>query len=175
MFSSQNLLGFQIFSKTKEEVKMNIAISEKNLRELCNILNKLLSNEYLLYTKTLKFHWNVVGDFYSMHAFFKDLYEKTFTISDDVAERARALGGNSFGTMTEFLKSSVLKEHPGVYPDQKGMIKELLDDHETIIRQLRDDIETALKLGDSGTNTFLADLIVKHEKMAWMLRANFAK
>lgn len=170
------IISFPMFNKNKEEVKVNIGISENNLQELGKILNKLLSNEFLLYTKSLKFHWNVVGaPFRDYHAFFKDIYEKLFQISDDVAERTRALGINSFGTMTEFLRHSTLKEKAGSYPDVKTMIKELLDDQEVIIRQLREDAETATKLGDTGTNTFLVDLIIKHEKMAWMLRSNLTK
>ena len=51
------------------------------------------------------------------------------------------------------------------------MIKALLVDHETIIRTIREAIDTTAQLGDMGTSNFLQDLILKHEKIAWMLRA----
>ena len=89
-----------------------------------------------------------------------------------MAERARALGGNALGTLTEFAKRSRLKEAPGKYPDAKAMLADLLADHETVIRNLRTDAGVTMdKHGDAGTNDFLVGLMEKHEKMAWMLRA----
>ena len=43
---------------------------------------------------------------------------------------------------------------------------------EEIIKKIRQDADFILeKLGDAGTNNFLCELLEKHEKMAWMLRA----
>lgn len=34
-------------------------------------LNKILANEFSLFTKTLNFHWNITGkSFHSLHVFF---------------------------------------------------------------------------------------------------------
>ena len=93
-------------------------------------------------------------------------------IVDMVAERVRALGGRSLGTMQEFIENSRLKEQSGVAPDYKDMLKNLLADHEAIIRSIRIDIDaTSDEFEDMGTNNFLCGLIEKHEKMAWMLRS----
>jgi starvation-inducible DNA-binding protein len=74
--------------------------------------------------------------------------------------------------MTEFLALSSLREHPKKNPEARQMVSNLLADHETIIRNLRKDSETcASECHDMGTNNFLTDLMEKHEKMAWMLRA----
>lgn len=155
---------------------VNIGIPEKNRQQVADHLNIILSNEYVLYTKTLKFHWNVEGKWFgSLHELFKEQYEALLTIVDDVAERVRALGHESFGTLTEFSKHSTLKEQPGKNPNDTGMIKNLLEDHEAIIKHIRDDIHFTAEQKDDGTSNFLQDLIVKHEKMAWMLRAHLAK
>ncbi len=157
-------------------MEANIGLSAKTRKEVGKLLNTLLSDEYLLYTKTLKYHWNVHGMvFHDFHALFKDQYEQLLDIADDVAERARALGEDAFGSMAEFSKHARLKEEPGKIPDAHGMIKQLLADHETIIRNTRHDLETCEKLGDMGTNNFLTDLMEKHEKIAWMLRATAQK
>lgn len=154
----------------------NIGIVTKKRKEVAKILNELLADEYVLYTKTLKFHWNVQGIvFHDFHALFKEQYEALFDIADDIAERARTLGEPAFGTMAEFIKHSRLKEEPGKNPDALGMIKNLLTDHETIIRQMRQDIETCQNLGDMGTNNFLTEIMEQHEKKAWMLRATGSK
>lgn len=155
---------------------LNIGINEESSKQVAVVLNTLLSDEYVLYTKTLKYHWNVVGqNFGPLHAFFKEQYEALFNIVDDVAERARALDVKSFGTLQEFLKNTSLPENPGFNPDDMGMIANLLADHETVIRSIRISIDTASELGDEGTSNFLTDLIEKHEKMAWMLRAFLGK
>jgi starvation-inducible DNA-binding protein len=76
------------------------------------------------------------------------------------------------GTLTEFVKTTRLRERPGEYPDARGMISDLVADHEAVVRQLRADVVTVMdKHGDAGTNDFLTGLMEQHEKMAWMLRA----
>ena len=153
-------------------MKPEIAINQKNGQAVLDILNRILSDEYVLYTKTRKYHWNVVGPhFHDLHKFFESQYEMLNEIVDDVAERARALGGTSFGTLEEFLKHTSLKEQAGKNPAAKGMVANLLADHESLIRELRSDLETCAQKGDAGTCDFLTGLMEKHEKTAWMLRA----
>ena len=99
-------------------------------------------------------------------------YEAVDGIIDEVAERARSLGGRAWGTLAEFTKASRLKEEPGDAPAAKEMLARLLADHEAIVRTLRVDLVTVGdKHGDAGTNDFLTGLVEQHEKMAWMLRA----
>ena len=154
-------------------MKPNINLSDEQRGGVVLILNALLSDEYVLYNKTRNYHWNVVGpQFHSLHKFFEEQYKELDDIVDEVAERVRSVGGESLGTLTEFLKRTRLKEQPGQYPNDQGMIADLLDVHEAIIRHLRVDIEICSdKYRDIGTNDFLTGLMERHEKMAWMLRA----
>ena len=153
-------------------MKANIGIGEKERASLGKILNALLADEYVLYTKTRRFHWNVVGpDFSELHKFFEAQYEALDDIVDEVAERARALDVVAAGSLEEFGKLARLKEHSGKNPDASGMLTALLEDHEAVIRTLRSDAERADDLGDAGTNDFLTGLMEQHEKMAWMLRS----
>jgi starvation-inducible DNA-binding protein len=154
-------------------METNIGLSESQRKDVVTILNMLLADEYLLYTKTRNYHWNVVGpQFNDLHKFFEAQYDGLNDIVDEVAERARTLGGSAVATLTEFSMLARIKEHPGSYPPARTMIANLLADHECIIRQLRLDLVTvADKHGDIGTNDFLTGLMERHEKMAWMLRA----
>jgi starvation-inducible DNA-binding protein len=159
--------------KTGLGLEPNIGLNKNSRQAVSNMLNTLLADEYLLYVKTQNYHWNVTGlMFNDLHNFFGKQYKELADIIDSVAERVRALGECSHGTMQEFLDTARLKETPGVVPGAKHMIKNLLEDHEAIIRTLRENIdETANEFEDTGTNSFLSDLITQHEKMAWMLRA----
>jgi starvation-inducible DNA-binding protein len=150
-----------------------IGISEKDRDGVVKILNTLLADEYVLYTKTRNYHWNVVGpQFNDLHKFFEAQYTELNDVVDEVAERARAIGGPSAGTLAEFLELARVKERPGDRPAATKMIATLLADHEAIICTLRSDLETcAATYHDAGTSDFLTGLMERHEKMAWMLRA----
>jgi starvation-inducible DNA-binding protein len=155
----------------------NIGISESNRDGIVKILNVVLADEYVLYTKTRNYHWNVVGpQFNDLHKFFEAQYEALDEVVDDVAERARSLGGRASGTLAEFSQHTRLKEQPGKQPPALTMVANLQADHEALVRALRADLETVMeKHNDAGTSDFLTGLMEKHEKMAWMLRSYHEK
>ncbi|HVD99477.1 MAG TPA: DNA starvation/stationary phase protection protein [Cytophagaceae bacterium] len=152
--------------------KPDIGISEKNLEGIADLLGTVLSDAMVLYTKTRKFHWNVSGEsFMELHKLFQAQYTELEEAIDEIAERINKLGIKTIGTMQEFVEHARLKESPGKYPDQKGMIKELLHDHEAIVNALRKDIDVcADQFHDVGTTDFLTKLIQQHETNAWVLR-----
>lgn len=152
---------------------MSIGLDAQARSEVVTVLNQLLSDEYILYVKTQKYHWNVVGPWFGqLHALFNNQYENLSDHIDSIAERVRALGGKAYGTLVEFVEHSNLKEEAGVNPEALVMIKNLFIDHETIIRSLQKNIAYIAERNDAGTVNFLEELITKHQKMAWMLRAH---
>jgi starvation-inducible DNA-binding protein len=61
---------------------------------------------------------------------------------------------------------------PGYTNSQPDQVKHLLDSHETIIKDLRRLIPLfEEKYKDTGSSDFATQLLGKHEKMAWMVRA----
>lgn len=154
-------------------MKPNIGLSDQSRKGVIGVLNVLLADEYILYTTSRNYHWNVVGpQFHDLHKFFESQYDELDDVVDEVAERVRALGGKALGSLTEFLKQTRLKEHPEKSVSALEMVKSLLLGHEAIIQSLRVDLETCgEKFHDAGTNDFLTGLMERHEKMAWMLRA----
>lgn len=153
--------------------KIDIGISDDNRQAVANILNHLLADEFVLYTKTRKFHWNVRGiHFHDLHLFFESQYKELAEIMDEVAERIRKLGHYSLGTLQQFLDETDLLEHTDDGSSAEIMIEALLEDHETIIRELRKAIgPIEEKHKDVGTADFLTGLLEQHESMAWMLRS----
>lgn len=153
-------------------MKLNIGISEKNLKNSADLLSSVLATEMTLYIKTRKAHWNVTGEsFMELHKLFENQYTQLETSIDEVAERIGKLGQKTIGTMQEFLKLSSIKENPGKYASSKDLLVELLKDHEGIIIMLRKDIDAcAEKNKDAGTADFLTGLMEQHETIAWILR-----
>lgn len=156
-------------------IHANIGLNDHVRKQVSEKLTVIVSYEFTLYVKTLKFHWNVQGkDFKPLHLFFEEQYETLLEIVDEISERVRALGHMAPGTMKEYMQFSKIAENPGENPNDKGMLQSLLHDHETVIQLIRHEIDATAELGDMGTNNFLCDLVEKHEKMAWMLRASIA-
>lgn len=153
-------------------MKINIGISEKNLKHSAENLSTVLANEMTLYIKTRKFHWNVSGEsFMELHKLFENQYKQLEESIDEIAERIGKLGHKTIGTMNEFSKLSSIKESPGIYSSSKELLKELLKDHETVIIQLRKAIDDcAEKNKDAGTADFLTGLMEQHETTAWVIR-----
>ncbi|PWA04219.1 Dps family protein [Flavobacterium psychrotolerans] len=153
-------------------MKPQIGITEEHLKESISYLSSILANEMTLYIKLRKFHWNVSGEsFMELHKLFESQYKQLEESIDEIAERVSKLGGNTIGTMEEFSGLTILLESPGKYPSQAEMLRELLEDHETVIFQLRNDIEVCTKkIGDAGTADFLTGLMENHETMAWVVR-----
>lgn len=156
-------------------MKTNIGIKEKDTAAVADILNKLLADHSVLYTKTRNAHWNVVGpDFHAQHLFFETIYDALAETIDEIAERVRSIGHYPIGSLKEFLELTQLSEEKPKKNDSQSFIKALLNDFESIIISIRGDLDKVEETGDSGTEDFLVSIMEAHEKTAWMLRAHLA-
>lgn len=159
---------------TKTQDNLNTGISKTNSKKVADALNQVLADEFVLYTKTLKFHWNIEGrDFHALHLFLDDQYQQLQKIIDSVAERVRKVGHFAIGSMKEFLAEASLKEHAATTSVAESMLAELVSDHDALIRKTRtliDDFDK--KFDDKGSSDFITGIMKEHEKMAWMLRSS---
>ncbi len=153
--------------------KLNIGLSTEQRESVIDLLNRDLSDTYLVLIKTKKYHWDVVGpQFRSLHTLWDEQYVALSANVDAIAERVRALGGYPVGTAKGFLSYASVQEHDGDVPTAYGMVQNLLTDHELITRNLRKHIDQCQeKFGDAGTADFLTGLMEQHEQIAWMLRS----
>jgi starvation-inducible DNA-binding protein len=150
-------------------IQPNIGLDSEVRHALVELLNLTLADEAVLTAKTRSAHWNVRGaEFFELHTLFETQYQLLNNISDEIAERARMLGGFAIGSLGEFLNHTRLEEQPGVIPD----ILRLLADHEASIRFLREDARKCTEeYEDEGTFVLLVSVMRLHEKMSWMLRS----
>ena len=154
-------------------LKLNIGLTDEQLKGVIELLNRNLADFYLLIIKTKKYHWDVVGpQFRTLHTLWQEQYEALSMNIDETAERIRSLGGYPLGTAAGFVEYSTLQEHPQDLPNANEMVERLVLDHEKIIRNLREDIDRSMEeYHDEGTADFLTGLMEQHEEMAWMLRS----
>jgi len=154
-------------------MKVNIGLKEKDTAAVAELLNKLLADLNVLYTKARNAHWNIEGaDFHAQHIFFEGIYDGLAENIDDVAERVRAIGHYAIGSLKEFLQVTQLSEDKSAKNDSKSYIKILLNDYESLIITLRENVELAEKHGDAVTEDFFVELMGSFEKTAWMLRSH---
>lgn len=155
-------------------MKTTIGIPNQDLEEVATLLNTLLADEYVLFTKTRNAHWNITGlSFYEMHKLFQAQYEALDIMIDDIAERVRSIGHFALGSLKDFLKVTNLSEEKDDFSSPEQMIQSLLNDHETIVRIIRKDIiPISDKYKDLGTADFVTGLMEQHEKISWMLRSS---
>ena len=150
-------------------IQPNIGLDSEARNSVVDLLNRILADEAVLTTKTRGAHWNVQGEnFFELHALFESQYQQLNHLSDEIAERARMLGGFAIDSFEKFLRHTRLEEQPGDVPPAQR----LLADHETFIRFLREDArKCSEEYEDEGTSELLVSILRLHEKMAWMLRS----
>lgn len=155
-------------------METNIGISSENSSHVARILEVILADVFVLYTKTRNAHWNIEGpNFYSKHTFFEGQYETLDEVMDSVAERIRMIGHYAPASLQDFLKLTRLTEQHRQSNTSEGYNRMLLGDHESIIIYLREYInKIANDYSDIGTSDFLTGVMETLEKMAWMLRAH---
>ena len=120
-------------------------------------------------------HWNVVGkNFRDMHLQLDEIIAVARSLSDEVAERMRALHAMPDGRSETVTKASTLPKLP---PDQLdtsdvvGLITERLDAVAATCRRVHDDVDEA----DPTSADILHKVIEAVEQYAWMVSAENQK
>lgn len=157
--------------RTTMSTQINIGISEEMRRDIGEGLSRLLADTYTLYLKTHNFHWNVTGPlFNSLHLMFEEQYNELAMAVDAIAERIRTLGFPAPGSYAQFGELTSIREETGV-PSAEEMIRQLVDDQETLVRTARSIFPVVEKANDQPSADLLTQRMQVHEKTAWMLRS----
>ena len=152
--------------------KLNaIGLSEKQSKELADLLNELLANYQLFYQNSRGFHWNIKGDkFFELHVKFEELYTDALLKIDEIAERILTLGYIPLHTFSDYLKLSSVKEAKNL-ADGKKAITNVLYGFKILLHIERKILALADNAGDEGSNALMSDYIREQEKMVWMYSA----
>ena len=146
-------------------------MSGQNRVAIAQGLTKVLADTFVLYFKTHSFHWNVEGmHFKQLHDMFGEQYNELWEITDEIAERIRALGEYAPKSYRDVLSSKTLDEASDGL-DAEGMIKALANDHDAIVETIYPVLRTAEDAGDEATVDLLITRVEAHEKTAWMLKS----
>src|SRR5262250_759908 len=115
-----------------------IGLSREGVIEISGALRTLLADVFSLYMKTKNFHWHITGrHFRDYHLLLDEQAEQIFAMTDDIAERARKIGGYTLRSIGDITRHQRIRdaEDGSLLPRQ--MLSELRDDNARLAGFLR--------------------------------------
>src|SRR5580658_3810116 len=87
-------------------------LSHQAVNEISEALRPMLADVFSLYMKTKNFHWHMTGQhFRDYHLLLDEQGEQIFAMTDDIAERARKIGGTTIHSISDISAHQSLKDN----------------------------------------------------------------
>jgi starvation-inducible DNA-binding protein len=138
--------------------------------EISEALRRMLADVFALYLKTKNFHWHMSGThFRDYHVLLDEQASQVFAMTDDIAERARKLGGTTLRSISDISKHQRLKDNDAEFVAPHDMLAELREDNQQLTRELRSTHELCDKYNDVATASLIEVWIDETERRTWFL------
>jgi starvation-inducible DNA-binding protein len=156
---------------TAYKTKIDIPAAARD--KLAALLNQQLADTLDLFTQIKQAHWNVKGmHFIALHELFDKLAEEAEDYTDDIAERATALGAVALGTARVSAKASRLPEFPLQGLEGKAAVQALVERYAALAASTRKAIGSADEIGDADTADLFTGISRGLDKSLWFLEAH---
>src|SRR6266550_6775356 len=133
-------------------------------------LNAILADVFALYLKTKNFHWHMSGrHFRDYHLLLDEQSEQIFAMSDDIAERARKIGGSTLRSIGDISHHQRLKDNNDEFVTPKDMLSELSADNLELTRSLRFTHQICDRNNDVASASLIETWIDQTERRTWFL------
>jgi len=140
------------------------------VEEISSNLRRLLADVFVLYVKTKNFHWHMSGrHFRDYHLLLDEQATQIFAMTDEIAERARKIGGTTIRSISDIAKNQRLKDNNKETVAPQEMISELCDDNLQLTRTLRATHEVCDRHNDVATASLIENWIDESERRTWFL------
>jgi starvation-inducible DNA-binding protein len=138
--------------------------------EISDALRKMLADVFALYVKTKNFHWHMSGKhFRDYHLLLDEQASQIFEMTDDIAERARKLGGTTIHSIRDIAEHQRLKDNNAEFVPPQDMLVELRDDNQQLTRELRSTHKLCDQYDDVATASLIENWIDETERRTWFL------
>jgi starvation-inducible DNA-binding protein len=145
-------------------------LSDDAVVEISGELRKLLADVFALYLKTKNFHWHMSGQhFRDYHLLLEEHGTQIFAMTDDIAERARKIGGTTLRSVSDISKHQRLKDNNAERVAPEDMLTELRADNQELTRNLRSAHELCEERNDVATASLIENWIDETERRTWFL------
>jgi len=141
---------------------------------LIDSLKVALADAFAFYLKSHNYHFNVIGNnFYEYHTFLEKIYTQVFEEFDSIGEKIRTLNEYTPASFTRFIELTNIDDALTV-PSSQRMFETLHEDNLILTQSLETAYHAAELAGEIGISNFLQDLVDKHNKLSWMLKATIS-
>jgi starvation-inducible DNA-binding protein len=145
-------------------------LSAKGVAEITASLKQLLADVFVLYLKTKNFHWHMSGaHFRDYHLLLDEHSDQIFAMTDDIAERARKIGGTTLRSISDVTKHQRLADNNEENVSPKEMLGELSDDNLQLTKYLRATHAICDEHNDVATASLIENWIDETERRTWFL------
>src|SRR5271168_1445619 len=145
-------------------------LDRSGVAEITSSLRELLADVFALYMKTKNFHWHMSGlHFRDYHLLLDEQSEQIFAMTDDIAERARKIGGTTIRSVSDISRHQRLKDNNDESLAPKEMLAELSADNQALTRYFRSAHGTCDKYNDVATASVIEVWIDQTERRTWFL------
>ena len=145
-------------------------LSSDAVDEISAVLRQLLADVFALYLKTKNFHWHMSGPhFRDYHLLLDEHAVQIFAMTDDIAERARKVGGRTLKSISDISAHQRLKDNNQDFISPDNMLAELRADNQHLTRFLRSAHEICEELNDVATTSLIEVWIDQTERRTWFL------
>jgi starvation-inducible DNA-binding protein len=164
-------------TKTMELNKLSVGASQpgadlgaEGVEAISEELRHLLADVFALYVKTKNYRWQMSGrNFRDYHLLLDEQGEQLFTMTDDIAERARKIGGQTLRSISDIAQNQRLKDSNEHHLGPKQMLTHLCADSRELTRFLRVAHGVCEKYSDVATASLIQNWIDQTERLTWFL------
>ncbi len=133
-------------------------------------LTALLADVFALYLKTKNFHWHMSGpNFRDYHLMLDEQADQLFATTDDIAERARKIGGTTLRSIGHIARTQRILDNDAPYVTPMDMLSELRDDNNQLVASLKEAHELTSEHNDYATTSLIENWIDEGERRTWFL------
>jgi starvation-inducible DNA-binding protein len=144
--------------------------SDNAIKDLSGALSALLADFFALYIKTKNFHWHVSGpNFRDYHLLLDEQGTQIFEATDDIAERARKIGGTTIRSIGQISSQKRILDNDADYVTPIDMLSELREDNLQLIGSMQELHELCEEHKDVATASLLEVWIDQAERRVWFL------
>jgi starvation-inducible DNA-binding protein len=160
----------QLARRDKDTLEMPTDLSRNGVAEISRALRQLLADVFTLYVKTKNFHWHMSGrHFRDYHLLLDEHGEQIFAMTDDIAERARKIGGATLRSISDISRNQRLQDNNEESVTPADMIAELCDDNRQLTQFLRSTHEICERHHDVASASLIETWIDQSERRTWFL------
>src|SRR5262245_20054115 len=145
-------------------------LGQNAVKDISGVLAALLADMFALYLKTKNFHWHVSGPhFRDYHLLLDEQAAEIFATTDEIAERARKIGGTTIRSVGHIAKLQRVSDNDADFVTPEDMLAELREDNLQLAQRMRETHDVCDEHSDVATASLLEVWIDQAERRTWFL------